>query len=194
MIAMGSPLGLSSTVSTGVVSAVGRSMRSQDGRLIENVIQHSAPINPGNSGGPLVDSHGRVIGINTAIVAPAQALGFAVPGSTAQWVVDELLNHGRVRRRQLGVTATTIQIPRRIIVDLDLLTDQAVEIIDVVRGGKAEQAGIQSSDWIVAVQGRIVSSVDDMHRLLSEFPVDQPLAVSMIRRGRLCDVRVPPGH
>ncbi len=103
VIAMGNPLGLQSTVSTGVVSALGRSMRAKDGRLIENVIQHAAPINPGNSGGPLVDSRGRVVGINTAILAFSQGLGFAIPSGTAEWVLGEVLAHGHVRRRQLGI-------------------------------------------------------------------------------------------
>ena len=105
VIAMGSPLGLQSTVSTGVVSALGRSMRARDGRLIENIVQHAAPINPGNSGGPLVDSRGLVVGINTAIIAMAQGLGFAIPSNTAEWVLQEMLSHGRVRRRQLGIVA-----------------------------------------------------------------------------------------
>ena len=105
---MGNPLGFRSTVSTGVVSALGRAMRSQQGRLIENIVQHTAPLNPGNSGGPLVDSRGRVVGINTAIIAMAQGLGFAVPATTARWVVGELLAHGRVRRLSLGITVALV--------------------------------------------------------------------------------------
>src|SRR5438876_320694 len=105
VIAMGSPFGFQSTVSTGVVSALGRSMRARDGRLIENIVQHAAPINPGNSGGPLVDSRGLVVGINTAIIAMAQGLGFAIPSNTAEWVLQEILTHGGVRRRQLGIVA-----------------------------------------------------------------------------------------
>ncbi len=133
VIAMGSPLGLHSTVSTGVVSAIGRSMRGQAGRLIENVVQHSAPINPGNGGGPLVDSQGRVIGVNTAIIVQA-GLGFAVPGNTARWGLStEILEHGVVRRRQLGITATTATIPKSQIRELDLFVDQAVEILEVAQ-------------------------------------------------------------
>ena len=112
VIAMGSPLGLQSTVSTGVVSALGRSMRARDGRLIENIVQHAAPINPGNSGGPLVDSRGLVAGVNTAIIAMAQGLGFAIPSNTAEWVLAEILSHGRVRRRQLGIVAAIVRLPR----------------------------------------------------------------------------------
>ena len=113
VIAMGNPFGFQSTVSTGVVSALGRAMRGEGGRLIENIIQHTAPLNPGSSGGPLLDSRGRVVGVNTAIVALAQGLGFAVPAATAQWAVGELLAHGRVRRLTLGITAMVVPLPRR---------------------------------------------------------------------------------
>jgi len=128
IIAIGNPLGFESTVSTGVVSALGRSMRSQHGRLIESVIQHTAPLNPGNSGGPLVDSRGRVVGVNTAVVFMAQGLGFAVPGNTARWVIGELITHGRVRRPFLGISASAAAIERRLVRQLDLLSDRAVDI------------------------------------------------------------------
>ena len=145
VIAMGDPLGLQATVSTGVVSALGRSMRSVEGRLIDNIVQHSAPLNPGNSGGPLVDSHGRVIGINTAIIAMAQGLGFAVPAKTARWVASELLAHGKVRRRQLGISATANVLPRHVVRELDLLGERAVEVMDVVAGGPGAAAGLQAA-------------------------------------------------
>src|SRR6187401_1319006 len=143
VIAMGSPFGFQSTVSTGVVSALGRSMRARDGRLIENIVQHAAPINPGNSGGPLVDSRGLVVGINTAIIAMAQGLGFAIPSNTAEWVLQEILAHGGVRRRQLGIVAQPARIPRSLVRELDLLADQGVEVRDVVSGGMARRAGVQ---------------------------------------------------
>ncbi len=129
VIAMGNPLGFQSTVSTGVVSALGRAMRGAEGRLIDDIIQHTAPLNPGNSGGPLVDSRGRVVGINTAIIPRAQGLGFAVPGNMARWVITELIGHGRVRRRSLALTATVIPVPRRLARALDLLNDRAVQVI-----------------------------------------------------------------
>ena len=144
VIAMGSPLGLQSTVSTGVVSALGRCMRGRDGRLIENVIQHAAPINPGNSGGPLVDSRGFVVGINTAIIAMAQGLGFAIPSRTAEWVLGEILTHGRVRRRQLGIAAQVARLPRTLVRELDLLADQGVEVREVTRNSLAAEAGDRS--------------------------------------------------
>jgi S1-C subfamily serine protease len=192
VIAMGSPLGLHSTVSTGVVSALGRSMRGRDGRLIENVIQHSAPINPGNSGGPLVDSRGRIVGVNTAIVAWAQGLGFAVPGNTTRWVVSELLGHGRVRRRQLGIVATTVPLPRALVRELDLFADRGAQVIDMVKGSPAANAGIQAGDVIVAIQGRVVTGVDDIGRLLAQFPHDGPLSVTVVREYRRveCEVMV----
>ena len=190
VIAMGSPLGLQSTVSTGVVSALGRSMRGQDGRLIENIVQHAAPINPGNSGGPLVDSRGRVIGVNTAIIAAAQGIGFAVPSNTVQWVVEELIATGRVRRRQLGVVATTQRISRAAMQQFDLFSDQVVEVIDMNDDGVARRSGLAVGDWLVAVNDRIVASVDDIHRLLTQFPTSIPIELSVVRGGRKFDVPI----
>ena len=180
VVAIGSPLGLQSTVSSGIVSALGRSMRSQDGRLIENIIQHSAPINPGNSGGPLVDSRGQVIGVNTAIIAMAQGLCFAVSGNTVDWVVDEILSHGQVRRRQLGIVAHTISIRRDAIVAHDLLSETGVEVVEVSDGGAAEKSGVRQGDLIVAINDRIVTSVDDIHRLLTAIPVSTPLQLTIL--------------
>ncbi len=190
VIAMGSPLGLQSTVSTGVVSALGRSLRGRDGRLIESIVQHSAPINPGNSGGPLVDSRGRVVGVNTAIIALAQGLGFAISSNTAKWVAGEILSHGRVRRRTLGIAATTVQVPRSRVRELDLLADRAVEVMEVTPNSVAAAAGMRSGDWIVAIQGRVVTSADDIHRLLTMLPVDQSLTVSVIRRDARIELEV----
>jgi S1-C subfamily serine protease len=181
VIAMGSPLGLQSTVSTGVVSALGRSMRARDGRLIENIVQHAAPINPGNSGGPLVDSRGRIVGINTAIIAMAQGLGFAIPSKTAEWVLQEILAHGRVRRRQLGIVAQVTRLPRAVVRELDLLADQGVEVREVVPKGLADRAGIRPDDVIVALAGRLVTSIDDLHRLLMTVPADRGFELSVIR-------------
>jgi S1-C subfamily serine protease len=193
VIAMGSPFGFQSTVSTGVVSALGRAMRSQAGGLMESIIQHTAPLNPGNSGGPLVDSRGRVVGVNTAIVAMAQGLGFAVPASTANWVIGELLAHGKIRRRRLGITAAVVPVPRRIVVELDLLADRAVEIVAVESDGPAALAGIRPGDLIVAVGGRLVTSVDDLHRLLSAAPLAKPLVLSLVRRLQTLEIAVDLG-
>jgi S1-C subfamily serine protease len=181
VIAMGSPLGLQSTVSTGVVSALGRSMRARDGRLIENVVQHAAPINPGNSGGPLVDSRGLVVGINTAIIAMAQGIGFAIPSTTAEWVLSEILAHGGVRRRQLGIAAQVVRLPRALVRDLDLLADQGVEVREVTPKSVAARAGVEPGDVIIALAGRLVTSIDDLHRLLMATPAEQGFELTVVR-------------
>jgi len=190
VIAIGIPLGLGTIVSTGVVSVLGRSMRGSEGRLIENIVQHAVPINPGNSGGPLVDSHGRVVGINTAIITPAQAIGFSVPSDTAQWVIGEIVSHGRVRRRRLGIAATTIRLPKQVVRDLDLLSDDAIEIVEVETRGPAHATGMRNGDWIVAVEGRIVTSVDDVHWLLNLFPASQSLTITIIRDSQRVELAI----
>lgn len=190
VIAIGSPLGLHSTVSTGVISAVGRTMRGHDGRLIESVIQHAAPINPGNSGGPLVDSRGRVVGVNTAIIAMAQGLGFAIPANTAGWVTDELLAHGTVRRRQLGIVASSQRLQRSAMREFDLLSDQVVQVVEVAAGSVAERSGIRPADLIVALNDRIASSVDDIHRFLSLLPANAALEANLIRGSSRMDVSI----
>jgi S1-C subfamily serine protease len=191
VIAMGSPFGFQSTVSTGVVSALGRSMRARDGRLIESIVQHAAPINPGNSGGPLVDSRGLVVGINTAIIAMAQGLGFAIPSNTAEWVLQEILAHGSVRRRQLGIVANVTRLPRSIVRELDLLADQGVEVREVAPRSVADLAGIRPDDVIIALAGRLVTSIDDLHRLLMTLPADQGFELTVIRGERQRIVHVP---
>jgi S1-C subfamily serine protease len=192
VIAMGNPLGFRSTVSTGVVSATGRAMRGVGGRLIENIVQHTAPLNPGNSGGPLVDTRGRVVGINTAIIAMAQGLGFAVPSNTAQWVVGELLAHGEVRRRWLGISGTTVAVPRALARELDLVADEAVEVMEVDRRGPAAKAGVRAGDVIVAAAGRVTTTVDDLSRIVTLATASEPLELTIIRNHRLIELEVRP--
>ncbi|HTU24746.1 MAG TPA: trypsin-like peptidase domain-containing protein [Pirellulales bacterium] len=192
VIAMGNPFGFQSTVSTGVVSALGRAMRGQAGRLMENIVQHTAPLNPGNSGGPLLDSRGRVVGINTAIIPMAQGLGFAIPSKTAQWVMMELLARGRVRRLALGIAATVTPLPRRIARAHDLLNDQAVEVLAVTAGGPADRAGVQVGDLLVAINGRILTGVDDLHRFLSGPAAPTSLVASIVRGERLQEIAIEP--
>ncbi|RJP19360.1 MAG: PDZ domain-containing protein [Candidatus Abyssobacteria bacterium SURF_5] len=194
VIAIGNPFGFQSTVSTGVVSALGRALRSREGRLIENIIQHTAPLNPGNSGGPLVDSRGRVVGINTAIIYLAQGIGFSIPSSTAKWVVSQLLMHGRVRRGFLGISATQRPLDRRIARHHQLKNDQVIEVVTVDPLGPASQAGISVGDLIVSIDQHLITSVDDIHRFLSEWPIGQPVAVSLIRRTELLRLTVVPAE
>ena len=192
VIAIGNPLGFQSTVSTGVVSALGRSLRSRTGRMIDHIIQHTAPLNPGNSGGPLVDSRGRVMGLNTAIIPMAQGLGFAVPSRTAKWVVSQLLTHGRVPRVHLGLVAATRQLDAHFIRHHDLLNERAVEVQEVEAKSPARQAGLRPGDVIVALNDRLVQDIDDLHRLLSRCPTDRPVELRIIRGGRSMSVRVRP--
>lgn len=184
VIAVGSPLGLHSTVSTGVVSALGRSMRGSDGRLIESIIQHSAPINPGNSGGPLLNSRCQVVGVNTAVIAPAQGLGFAVPADTVRWVTAEIMGHGKVRRRTLGIAAEVRRLPRDLVRSFDLLADEAVEVRDVVAGGPADRAGLRVGDLITAVNDRVAAGVDDIHRLLARSAAEPTTELTILRDGK----------
>lgn len=192
VIAVGNPFGFQSTVSTGVVSALGRAMRSQEGRLIENIVQHTAPLNPGNSGGPLVDSRGRVVGVNTAIIAMAQGLGFAVPANTARWVASELMSHGRVRRLTLGIRVGPAVMPRWLMRELDLLSEQTVEVVDVIAGSPAERAGMQVGDWIVSAGGRLVTNTDDLHRILTSMSTARELAIEVLRDERRLELAVVP--
>jgi S1-C subfamily serine protease len=194
VIAIGNPFGFQSTVSTGVVSALGRALRSRPGRLIENIIQHSAPLNPGNSGGPLVDSRGRVVGVNTAIIMMAQGIGFAIPANTAKWVVSQLLTQGRVRRGFLGLSARPRPLERRLVRFHRLNHDSAVEAISVDPQGPAAQAGLKEGDLIVAINDQPLSSVDDLHRFLAEWPIGEPVVLTIIRGLERLALKVRPGE
>ena len=181
VIAIGNALGYESSVSTGVVSALGRSLRSQQGRLIENIVQHTAPLNPGNSGGALLDSRGHAIAINTAIIARAQGIGFAIPALTARWVLSQLLQHGRVRRGYLGIVGRERPLDRRLVRALNLPTERAVEIVSLDAQGPARQAGLRSGDIVVRVNTQPVIRVDDLHRALTEWPLAKPVTLTILR-------------
>ena len=191
-IAMGSPLGFESTVSTGVVSAVGRSLRASGGRLIDNVVQHTAPLNPGNSGGPLVDSAGRVLGVNTAMISRTQAIGFAVPVATAAWVVGEILARGRVRRAWLGIAGQTRVLDRRLARHHELVQRSAVEIMSVARRGPAAEAGLVDGDLILSLGARAVASIDELQGVLREWPPGAPAALRVLRRGKPLELTAVP--
>ena len=184
VVAIGNPLGFESTVSAGVVSALGRSLRSHSGRLIDDVIQTDAALNPGNSGGPLVAGSGDVIGINTAMIGGAQNLCFAVSSNTALFVVGEVIAHGRVRRAHLGVAAQTVPLPRRLAVALNV-GPRGVRIGEIERDGPADRAGIAVGDIVLAVEGRPVSGADDLIRLLGADAIGRSLELKIIRAGKL---------
>jgi S1-C subfamily serine protease len=192
VIAVGNPYGFQSTVSTGVASALGRSLRTRQGRLIENVIQHTAPLNPGNSGGPLLDSRGRVVGINTAIIAMAQGIGFAIPSDTARSVVSQLITRGKVTRSYLGIVGQRRPLDRRFVRFYKLDRDHAVEIVSLASDGPAAAAGLQRGDILVAMGGRAVASVDDVFHVLAEWPVGQPLAMRVLRGKDLREIEAIP--
>jgi S1-C subfamily serine protease len=194
VIAIGNPFGFQSTVSTGVVSATGRAMRSLEGRLIENMIQHTAPLNPGNSGGPLVDSRGRVVGVNTAIIAVAQGIGFAVPSNMARHVVSQLLTSGKVRRGYLGIAGRPRPLPRRVVRFFNLSRESGVEVVSLSSGGPAEAGGVLPGDVVVAMNGLPVQSVDDLHRLLSEVDVGSLIRLELLRGTERLTVEMEAGE
>jgi S1-C subfamily serine protease len=167
VIAIGNPLGFQSTVTTGVVSALGRSLRSRSGRLIENIIQTDAALNPGNSGGPLVDSHGLVAGINTAIIQFAQGICFAIPVNTLRWVVNLLIREGKVVRGYLGIAGQTVPLPVKVARYFNLQYESAVQVMGVSPNSPAIQAGLLQGDIILSLNQQQVSGVDDIHRLLT---------------------------
>ena len=194
VIAVGNPLGLESTVSTGVVSSLGRAIRSISGRLIENIIQHTAPLNPGNSGGPLVNTRGQVVGINTAIIAAAQGIGFSIPSNTASWVLSKLMTQGRVTRSFLGIAGAPRPLSRRTIRALNLSTEHAVVILEVTRGGPAYQAGLQTGDLLIRIGERDVATMDDIYRFLTEWPAGKPVKVTILRLGKQLEIDVRPAE
>jgi S1-C subfamily serine protease len=183
VIAIGNPLGFQATVTAGVVSALGRTMRSQSGRLIDGVVQTDAALNPGNSGGPLVSSRGDVIGVNTAVIAGAQGICFALPSRTAEFVASRLMRDGRVRRGYLGVGGQSVQFTRRQADRYHLAAPGAVLVISVESGSPAALAGLSPRDLLVSVGGAPVTSVDDMHRLLAEESVGVATELVFFRGG-----------
>jgi S1-C subfamily serine protease len=181
-IAIGNPVGFDATVTAGVISALGRSLQSRTGRMIEDVVQTDAPLNPGNSGGPLVSSAGEVIGINTAVIMGAQGICFAVASNTAGFVAGEIARHGRVRRAYIGVAAATTAIPRRIALRLALEQAYGARLLSVEQGGPAAHAGLLSGDMIIALDGKVVTSVGSLLRALDAEKIDRTVSVDFLRR------------
>jgi S1-C subfamily serine protease len=194
VIAIGNPLGFQATVTAGVVSALGRSMRSQSGRLIEGIIQTDAALNPGNSGGPLLDSRGQVIGINTAVIAGAQGICFAVPVNTARFVIPRLIREGRVRRSWIGIAGQSIRLSRRRVQLSHLKAEAAVLVTEVAPDGPAARAGLESRDIIVQIGDTDVVSVDDLQRMLTDELIGQSTPVVVLRDGALRTLVVVPAE
>jgi S1-C subfamily serine protease len=193
VIAVGNPLGFQATVTAGVISALGRTLRAETGRLIDNVIQTDAALNPGNSGGPLADSRGAVIGINTAVIAGSQGMSFAIPVNTAEWVASQLIRDGRVRRAYLGVAAQTVTLDRRLAVFHRLDAATAVRVTEVHPDTAASQAGIQPGDLIVRAGDRPAVTLDDLLLALGTHTPGSPLTLQVIRGQESVAVTASPG-
>jgi len=191
-IAIGSPYGFEYTVTAGVVSALGRTLRSVSGRLIDDVIQTDAALNPGNSGGPLVNSRGEVIGVNTAMILPAQGICFAIAANTAKYIAGRLIKDGRIKRSYIGLAGQNIMLPRRLIRHHQLGTETAVLVVSVEPASPAEKAGLREQDLIVAWGGRTVAGIEDLQRMLSEAQPDSALTVTVVRGAEKHTLEVVP--
>src|SRR5262249_14026303 len=191
-IAIGSPLGFHQTVTAGVVSALGRSMRSQSDSLIDNVIQTDAALNPGNSGGPLANSRGEVIGVNTAIILPAQGICLAIASNTAKFVAAWLIKDGRIRRGWIGVAGQNVPIPRRVIRFHRLAVDHGVLVAGVEPGSPASRADLREGDVIVAFEGDPISGIDELHRHLVASAIGVPARLTAIRHTEKLEIVVTP--
>src|SRR5271170_625804 len=191
-IAIGNPLGYSKTVTTGVVSALGRTLRATSGRLMHDVIQTDAALNPGNSGGPLVDSKGRVIGVNTAMIPQAQAICFATGINTAKWVIGQLFAHGRVRRAYIGVSGATVPIATRVVRHFDLPSNKAVHVLERMPGSPAALAGIEPGDRMIALDGTPIDGIDGLQRLLDANLIGRACDLQLLRRSSLVRVTITP--
>jgi S1-C subfamily serine protease len=192
VVAIGAPYGFQSTVTAGVVSALGRSLRSYSGRLIDDVIQTDAALNPGNSGGPLVDSAGRVVGVNTATILPAQGICFAIGINTAKFVASRLLRDGRIRRSYIGVSAQTVPVHRRVVRFYDLTKESGALVLSVEEKSPAKRAGVQEGDVIVALEGRPVAGVDDLHRVLTDVRVGVSCSLTLLRYTEKIELKIVP--
>jgi S1-C subfamily serine protease len=184
VIAIGNPLGFESTVTAGVVSALGRSLRASTGRLVDDLIQTDAALNPGNSGGPLVSSHGEVVGINTAIIMGAQGICFAIGSNTAKFVLGELVRHGRVRRASIGIAAAQTRVPRRLRHEAGVTQDSAVMIAGVEPNSPAARAGLKTGDMLVGVDQQPVTGADDLIRILTGELIGRSVEIDLVRYGR----------
>ncbi len=193
-IAIGNPYGFQCTVTAGVVSALGRTLRSRSGRLIDNIVQTDAALNPGNSGGPLVDSHGRVIGVNTAVILPAQGICFAIAVNTARFVISELLREGKVRRSFIGIAGQNVRMHRRLVKKHQLESDAGILATSVEAEGPADNAGVRSGDVIIEFAGQSLNGIDDLHRLLTAEKAGKRVPITIIRKSEKINLAIRPAE
>ena len=191
-IAIGNPYGFQHSVTSGVISALGRSLRSQSGRLIDDIIQTDASLNPGNSGGPLVTTRGEVVGINTAMIRPAQGLCFAIGINTARFVASRLIRDGRIRRAYIGIAGQNVDVPRALARANQLAISTAVRVASIEPNSPAARAGLEKGDIVYAMGGATVAGIDDMHRMLNEERINTKIEVSLIRKGERRTVSLTP--
>jgi len=191
-VAIGSPLGFQQTVTAGVISALGRAMRAQSGRMMENIVQTDAALNPGNSGGPLLNSHGEVIGVNTAIIPSAQGICFAIASNTAEWVAAWLIREGRIRRAWLGVHGQTAPVHPRIARQLGLKLAQGVLVLDVQADSPAGQAGLRAGDVLVGYKNQVVNNLEDLQRLLVRSEIGVQSILTIVRHAMQLQLEVVP--
>ena len=194
VVALGNPYGLQTTVTAGVVSALGRSLRSQSGHLIENVIQTDAALNPGNSGGPLVDTRGYVIGVNTAIIAWAQGICFATAINTAKHVSSMLMRDGRVRRGYLGVAGADLRLPRYLVRILELEDPRGVVVHSIEKHSPAAKSGVHEGDVIIAIAEQRTAGIDALHRILTEVPLGEAMPLDILRKNERVRLRITPSE
>jgi S1-C subfamily serine protease len=192
VIALGNPYGFQCTVTAGVVSALGRSLRSQSGRLIDNLIQTDAALNPGNSGGPLVTSRGEVIGVNTAVILPAQGICFAIAMSTAQFVAGRLIKDGKVRRSYIGIGGQNVTLPRRLVRFHNLSVESGVLVVSLEPNSPAQRAGVHEGDVVVGYGNHVIASIDDLQRLMTEEQVGVRSGLTLLRRAEKMEVPIVP--
>jgi len=193
-IAIGNPYGFQHSVTAGVVSALGRSLRAQSGRLMDDIIQTDAALNPGNSGGPLVTTRGEVVGINTATIMQAQGLCFAIASNTARFVALRLLRDGRIRRSYIGVGGQTVPIPRAVARANQLAVSSGVFVVSVEKGSPAAVAGLRDGDVVLALDGQAVTGIDDLHRLLTADRIGSSALLTILRSAERQQLTVVPAE
>jgi S1-C subfamily serine protease len=194
VIAIGNPYGFQTTVTAGVISALGRSLRASSGRLIDNVIQTDAALNPGNSGGPLINSRGEVIGVNTAAILPAQNICFATAINTAKFVAGKLIKDGKVKRSYIGIAGQNVPIHRRIVRFYNLLVEKGILITNMERNSPAQKAGLGEGDIIIGFDDLPVSGIDDLHKLLTDIQVGKESSIKILRRTEIIDLEIIPAE